>query len=324
MDAREDHLRPGRADVDAHRQQRDVVLRSRAGSPRAARRHRTRNDHGRGRRRRRARARNPGRADGRRACGPASCRPRRPFEPAPRNIGAGRRASCYRMVSIRSQDGAAHSVRSPPHGTGLPGFRIICANRAGPSCVGEGGWGWGVSVDGRSPLGNCDPLPSPPQPAAGLPASGNLKSDQTLASQGLVWGGSGPSSGDLCASNRNMRQTGPASVRGRTMHLASLTGPGREATLRRSFFGWSHFLRKTGIHPGSSPGRLSPEHAPIPHRMDVTRDRQQDRERHGGRSLHRAARRARHRIRVRQCRHRFRPDRGGARADQGRRKPRAS
>jgi very-short-patch-repair endonuclease len=36
------------------------------------------------------------------------------------------------------------------------------------------------------------PTPTPPQPAAGLPASGSSKSDQTLASQGLVGKGLRP------------------------------------------------------------------------------------------------------------------------------------
>ena len=51
----------------------------------------------------------------------------------------------------------------------------------------------------------------------------------------------------------------------------------------------------------------------IPHRGEG-RDRDPERhpERHGGRSLYLAAWRARHRIRVRQCRHRFRADRRGA------------
>src|SRR5262249_51673230 len=73
--------------------------------------------------------------------------------------------------------GAVHSVRSPPPcGEGL-GVGIVRFVRSWRHCH------------------HTTPPPSPllPQPAAGLPASGRYKSDQTPASRGLVGGGSRPS-----------------------------------------------------------------------------------------------------------------------------------
>ncbi len=72
---------------------------------------------------------------------------------------------------------AAYSVRSPPP-------------------CGEGlGWGSRDSFAGGAIIiSPHHPLPTLPQPAAGLPASGKFFRDQTPAGRGLVGGGSRPSS----------------------------------------------------------------------------------------------------------------------------------
>ena len=129
---------------------------------------------------------------------------------AARNLQHGRG-----MCRVHAWDGvsqAANSVCSPPHETrACPGFAYGCASRAGRTCGGEG-VGVGVAV---ILLGSSSSMPStlesstprllaslrlaylqllscghlfvsllrppplaPPQPAAGLPASGKHKSDQ--------------------------------------------------------------------------------------------------------------------------------------------------
>ncbi len=92
---------------------------------------------------------------------------------------------------------------------------------------------------------------------------------------------------------------------------------------------WCRWCRRYRPSKGRSllvPGPSETSHAvasygipcPLPHPCNGPgRDPERPTERNVGRSLHRAPRRTRHRIRVRQCGHRFRPDRRGAR-----RKPR--
>ena len=105
------------------------------------------------------------------------------------------------------------------------------------------------------------------------------------------------SKGKSFEGDRRKRRPLPRATTGSALPFPSLTEPGRPVTLR----------------PPNSPDR-----------MDVTVTDSKTHERHGGGSLYRAARRARHRICLRQCRNRFRPDRGGALPEQGCARRRAS
>src|SRR6266403_1845155 len=65
---------------------------------------------------------------------------------------------------------------------------------ARPSPLWGGGGGGGGAIDAPALRPALPPSPPLPQPAAGLPASGKFRSDQTPAGRGLVGGGSTPSS----------------------------------------------------------------------------------------------------------------------------------
>jgi len=56
------------------------------------------------------------------------------------------------------------------------------------------GWGWGSQLAALALPTEPPPSPALPQPAAGLPASGNIKDDRTPAGRGSVGGGSTPRS----------------------------------------------------------------------------------------------------------------------------------
>src|ERR1700687_2573015 len=107
---------------------------------------------------------------------------------------AGSAAAAKASKAVRTTSDTS-TVCSLPHETrACPGFASSCASRASPTCGGEG-LGVGVPGCGNDCASSPPPPPPPPlpQPAAGLPASGNFKRGQTPAGRGLVGGGSTPS-----------------------------------------------------------------------------------------------------------------------------------